>query len=215
MKSVLNLVLLSIALHTGFATAETVDVGGTRIVIPAPGGYANITNEDALFSEWQKDTHVTARLLAGYMGNADFEAWRQDPSFVYGSYNAMANVDKAMQSMPANSVILNALYQKSKTHSESTMPPAFIEGSDGTTLNPALTADAFALVGTYQLENAFYMIMLAHDPQSSDLLQAEAQVLVGNRVIGLSMGGYYRDQDDLDWLHNAVESWAASIQAAN
>ena len=129
-----NLVVLMAALvgtFPGVVHAETVDVGGVTLEIPAPDGYASITGQPAIFDVWKGDTHSTAILLAGFMSNGDLDEWLEQKDFDYGFYNAFAQVDRALANMPGNQTFLDAIAEKSGEQFRGGMSPAFVGGDGG------------------------------------------------------------------------------------
>ncbi len=216
MKNLVVLIAMLVGTFPCVVHAETVDVGGVTLEIPAPQGYASITGQPAIFDVWKDDTHSSAILLAGFMSNGDFDEWREQKDFDYGFYNAFAQVDRALANMPGNQTFINAIAEKSGEQFREGMSPAFVEGDGGgRTLNPDLAVDEVALVSFETAPRSFSHVLLSNSPADDYPVNATAQVLVGGRIIDLVIEGYYESDDDIAWIQRALAAWVDAVIAAN
>lgn len=216
MNTVVRALFTVLTFSAGASFGEEINVGGVLIEIPAPVGYTSISKQAELFSVWQQDTDPTARLLAGFMSDRDYKSWIESQDFDYGNYNAMVEVDKAMEKFPATPDILTRLQSRTQMQMETTMPNAFVVSETGLArLNPSLKPEDYAFAGIEAANSSFYMILLGYDPSGGHLLNAEGQVLVRGRIIGIAVEAYYRSDDDLEWLQDTVQTWMDSIVSAN
>ena len=216
MKNLVFLIVALVGALPGVVHAETVDVGGVTLEIPAPNGYTSINGQPALFDVWRNDTHSSATLLAGFMSNGDFDEWLGQKDFDYGFYNAFAQVDRSLAALPANQSIISAIAEQTGQQFSQAMAPAFVDGEGGgKAVNPDLAQDEVALVSFQSGPRSHSHVLLSNSPADDYPVSATAQVLVEGRVIDLVIEGYYESDDDIAWIQRALAAWVDAVIAAN
>ncbi|MDJ0909941.1 MAG: hypothetical protein QNI99_12160 [Woeseiaceae bacterium] len=216
MKKPFVLILLLVGSLPGAVQAETVDVGGVTLEIPAPDGYTSVSGQPAIFDVWKDNTHSSEILLAGFMSIGDFDEWLEQRNFDYGSFNAFAKVDRALAAMPGNPTFLAAIAEKSSGQLREGLSPAFVEGDGGRrALNRDLSADEVALVSVQTDVRSFSYVVLSNSPAADYPVNAKARVLVRGRIIDLFIEGVYESNDDIAWIQRALAAWVDAVIAAN
>lgn len=198
--------------------ADQIDVGGVTLEIPVPDGFTSVTGNEELFASMSADTHSSAKLLAGFMGQHDYADWLKTKDFTWGEKNATVEVDVSLSMLPASEDMMNLLSSKIANESKQMYPAAFTPDSAGSSepsLNPALKVGDVGFVESQKIPAGVTFVLLRKLNDTDLWMISTTQMLVKNRIIGLTMNGYYENHEDLKRVNGAMDAWVAAVIAAN
>lgn len=197
-----------------------IDVGGTRLFIPAPDGFVAFPDEARLhyFEEILVPENTT--LLALFIWKADLpEIVAGHADFLDGDWLAYVHADKRRPALEWTPDKLKQAKIQIRNQDIDTKPKAFVSNADGQSppaLNPALKIGDVGVAGIAEDSgDALSYVEILRATNVDYVLASSTVFWLNSRVIVLTIDAPYDSHTDYEKLVQLTKDWLTAIRAAN